>query len=170
MTRWLPVIVGVLGFSAVCPSPAHAQGRFSGRWTLMRDRSTVQLPNGQVAIMSVLGSDLTIRRTPDRLILEQANKPPQWVVMLDGSDSRIVSVRDDIGAKYERTFRGEWRGDTFVIHVAETETWKDGRTARGERTFELSLNPDGTLRVAGIPITDNGPLGASVYRWLEAVE
>lgn len=120
--------------------------------------------------MSVLGSDLTIRQTPDRLIFEQANQPPQWAVMLDGSHSRSVSVRDDIGAKYERTFRGQWRGDTFVIHVAETNTWKDGRTATGERTFELSLNPDGTLRVAGIPITDNGPLGASVYRWLEAVE
>jgi hypothetical protein len=170
MTRWLPAIVGVVGFSVFCASHAHAQGGFSGRWTLMQDRSTVQLPDGQSAVISTLGSDFTIRQTPDRLIVEQANKPPQWAVMLDGSESRTVSERIDIGAKYERTYRGEWRGETFVIHVTETDTWKDGRTATGDRTFELSLNPDGTLRVAGIPITDNGPLGASVYRWLEAVE
>jgi len=171
MTRWLPAIVGVVGFSVVCPSPAHAQGTFSGRWTLMPDRSTVQLPNGQAAIMSVLGSDLTIQQTPDRLIVAQANEHPRkWVVMLDGSETRTVSLRDDIGAKDDTTYRGGWRGETFVIHTKGIRTWKDGRTFTGERTFELSLNPDGTLRVAGMPITDNGPLGASVYRWLEAVE
>jgi len=170
MTRWLPAIVGVVGFSVFCASQAHAQGSFSGRWTLMRDRSTVQLPNGQSAVLLTLGSDLTIRQTPDRLMVEQANQPPQWVVMLDGSETRSVSERPDVGAKRERTYHGEWRGETFVIHVSETDTWKDGRTSTGERTFELSLNPDGTLRVAGIPITDNGPLGASVYRWLEAVD
>ncbi len=169
MTRWLPVIVGV-GFSVVCASQAHAQGSFSGRWTLVRDRSTVQLPNGQSAVLLTLGSDLTIRQTPDRLIVEQANQPPEWVVMLDGSESRTVRTRDDLGTKDERTYRGEWRGETLVVTVTSTVTWKDGRTATGHRTYELSMNSDGTLRVAGIPITDNGPLEASVYRWLEAVE
>ena len=171
MPRWLPAIVGVVGFSVFCASHPQAQGSFSGRWTVMRDRSTVQLPNGQSALLLTLGSDLTIRQTPDRLMVEQANQPPQWVVMLDGSETRSVSLRDDIGAKFDRTYRGEWRGETFVIHVTGTDTWKDGRTVTGEQTYELSLNPDGTLRVAGIPMmTKDGPLGASVYRWLEAVE
>ena len=171
MTRWLPVIVGVVGFSFVCASHAQAQGSFSGRWTLMRDRSTVQWPNGQGSVtLSVLGSDFTIQQTPDQLVVEQANQLPKWVVMLDGSETRSVMERPDTGVKQERTYRGEWRGETFVIHVTETDTWKDGRTATGERTYELSLNPDNTLRVAGIPLTKDGPLEASVYRWLEAVE
>ena len=171
MTRWLPAIVGVVGFSVVCASQAHAQGSFSGRWTLMRDRSTVQLPNGQGPVtMEVLGTDFTIRQTPDQLIVEQANQHPRWVVMLDGSESRTLIERPDTGMKEDRTYRGEWRGETFVVTVTSTATWKDGRTVPGHRTYEFSMNADGTLRVAGIPITDHGPLGASVYRWLEAVD
>jgi len=172
MTRWLPAIVGVVGFSVVCSSPAHAQGSFSGRWTLMRDRSTVQWPNGQGFVtISVLGSDFTIQQTPDRLIVTQTNGvPPAWVVMFDGSESRTVSLRDDSGTRDERTYRGEWHGDRFVVTVIQTIRFEDGITTTGRRTYEFSMNADGTLRVAGIPITDNGPLGASVYRWLEAVD
>ena len=68
------------------------------------------------------------------------------------------------------TYRGEWRGDTFVVTVIQTIRFEDGITTTGRRTYEFSMNADGTLRVAGIPITDSGPLAASVYRWLEAVE
>jgi len=172
MTQWLASVGTSVALTLMLSSPAAAQTSFSGRWTLMRDRSTVQWPNGQGFVtISVLGSDFTIQQTPDRLIVELANQLPKWVVMLDGSETRSVSLRDDIGAKFDRTYRGEWRGETFVIHVTGTDTWKDGRTVTGEQTYELSLNPDGTLRVAGIPMmSKDGPLGASVYRWLEAVE
>jgi hypothetical protein len=111
MTRWLAILMAV-AVSLLCPSQVRAQGSFSGRWTLMPERSTAQLPDGQSALISVLGSDLTIQQTPDRLIVAQPNAhPPRWVVMLDGSESRVGSIRGDIGAKDDNTYRGEWRGD-----------------------------------------------------------
>lgn len=172
MTRWLASAGTAVSFTLTLFSslPAAAQTSFSGRWTLMRERSTVQLPGGQPVVMSVLGSDLTIHQTADRILVEQANQPPTWAVMFDGSESGTSIDRPDLGTKENRSYRGEWRGETFVVNVDSTVTWKDGRTATGHRTYEFSMNPDGTLRVAGIPITENGPLGASVYRWLEAVE
>jgi hypothetical protein len=172
MTRWLLVPLGLIGFLLLLPAETQAQTSFSGRWTLMTQRSTVRLPNvdGPV-IVSVLGSDFTIQQTPDRLNVTQANEHPRmWFVMLDGSDSRVGEDRQDIGARIDRTYRGEWQGETFVVHIAEVTTWKDGRTASGERTLDLTLNPDGTLRVGGLPLDDHGTMGSSVYRWLEAVE
>src|SRR5262245_52731728 len=107
MTRWLPVVLTAVAVSVLCPSQVCAQGSFSGRWTLMPERSTVQLPDGQTAVISTLGSDLTIQQTPDRLIVAQANQHPfKWFVMLDGSESRGVIERGDIGAKDDRTYRG----------------------------------------------------------------
>jgi hypothetical protein len=136
----------------------------------MPERSTVKLPDGQSMVISALGSDLTIQQTSDRLTVALANHfPEKWVVMLDGSESRLVSIRDDIGAKDDQTFRGEWRDETLLIHITQSRTYNDGRSGTGKRTFELSLNPDGTLRV-GMAISNDGTMGWSVYRWLEAAE
>jgi hypothetical protein len=76
-------------------------------------------------------------------------------------------MREDIHATIRKTYRSEWRGTTLVVSVHGDTQWDDGRHDAGDKTYELSMNPDGTLNVARL---DGDKMASSIYRWLEAVE
>ena len=146
----------------------HAQDRpdFSGRWTLVSERSVIQGLEGPVTVL-VFGTDFTVHRESNTLLLRVApDLTPTWRVNLDGTPTLQVKSGVD-GRLVRTTVTVTWEGDTLTTHMAE-EHVSDGQSVHHRTRRRLTLNPDHTLRVE-MPDGEDGPMIASVYRWLEAM-
>jgi hypothetical protein len=136
---------------------------FSGRWTLVPERSVIQGNDGPITV-SVLGSDFNIQRQADALLVRVApDLTIRWRVNLDGTPARVSEAGP--GERLVRTtVTATWEGDALVIHLAD-EVISNGRSVRSQTRRRFRLTPDHTLKVE-MPDGEGGPMIASIYRWL----
>jgi hypothetical protein len=161
-----PVLATAVLLQVLVAAPAAEQGPtpdFSGRWTLVPERSVIQGRDGPVTV-SVLGSDFNIQKEGGTLLVRVApDLTVKWRVNLDGSPALMARTGPD--GKLVRTMvTATWEGESLVVHLAEEEI-SDGRSVRHQTRRRFTLNPDHTLTVE-MPEGQGGVMIGSVYRWL----
>ena len=166
MSFRLAVVVALI--SQVLGVAPYAQGHpdFSGRWTLVPERSVIQGREGPITV-AVFGTDFTVQRESNTLLVRVApDLAPTYQVNLDGTPTlQAKSGPDD--RLVRTTIAATWEGESLVLQLAQ-EAVRNGESTRGRSRRRLTLNPDHTLRVEMADGHDRSMVG-SVYRWLEPV-
>lgn len=165
MTLRIAIIATVLPALTVV-AHAHDRPDFTGRWTLVRERSVISGPDGPITV-TAFGTDFTVQSESTTLLVTIApDITPTWRVNLDGTPTLLAKSGAD-----ERIIRttvtATWHRDTLVMHLSQEVVW-NGESVHSHTRRSLTLNPDGTLRVE-MPDGPDGQMIASVYRWLEPV-
>lgn len=166
MSLQTALVVAVFLQVLTVSTPAQERPDFSGRWTLMPERSVMQGQDGPFTVV-VFGTDFTVQQESNALLLRVApDLVVTWHVNLDGTPTlHAKSGPDD--RLVRTTVNATWEGETLIIHLAE-EVVRNGQSVHGRTLRRLTLNPDHTLSVE-MPDGKDGPMIASVYRWLEAM-
>jgi hypothetical protein len=157
------VMAGLLQVLTVSPA-AQERPDFSGRWTLMPERSVIQGKDGPITVV-VFGTDFSVQREAKTLLVRVApDLFATWRVNLDGSPTlQSNSGPDD--RLVRTTVTATWEGETLIMHIA-VELVRNGQSVHSQTRRRLTLGSDHTLTVE-MPDGQDGPMIASVYRWLE---
>jgi len=131
------------------------RSNFSGRWSIVPDRSILAGPEGPIQV-TVFGEEFEIRETGGGIAIAVAEERPfVWQHNLDGTEVR---------QHYHGTAvisRVHWRGDTLVIGL-RADGMAAPKAGPVESTRELRLRADGTLAVAA-PWGPDRSMVTSVY-------
>lgn len=87
-----------------------------------------------------------------------------WRVNLDGSPTLQSKLGPD-DRLVRTTVTATWEGETLIMHIAD-ELVQNGQSVHSQTRRRLTLGPDHTLSVE-MPDGQDGPMIASVYRWLD---
>jgi hypothetical protein len=116
---------------------AQVQPDFSGRWTLVPERSVIQGAEGLITV-AVFGSDFTVQHESNTLLLRVApDLTPTFRVNLDGTPTTHAKSGPD-DRLIRTTVTATWEGESLVMYLAE-EVVRNGQSAHGRTRRRLTL-------------------------------
>jgi hypothetical protein len=159
-----PLVVAMFLQVLTVSPPTQERPDFSGRWTLVPERSVIQGHDGPFTVV-VFGTDFTVQRESNTLLVRVApDVTPTWHVNLDGSPILQTKFGPD-DRLVRTTVTATWEGEALIMYIAE-ELVQNGQSVHSQTRRRLTLGSDHTLSVE-MPDGQDGPMIASVYRWLE---